>query len=130
MAGSGFLSTSHRTNGKNLERKTMYRKFGASWTAGLLTLAIVAPASAQNEQFIPVLAYRTGVYAVSGVPYVDGEVDYYTLITRETAASMVSRSFSRNAKRVTRPIEDWNATSGSRAKVQRARHLSFLDQPV
>jgi branched-chain amino acid transport system substrate-binding protein len=58
----------------------MYRKFGASWTAGLLILAIVAPASAQNEQFIPVLTYRTGVYAVSGVPYVDGEVDYYTLI--------------------------------------------------
>jgi branched-chain amino acid transport system substrate-binding protein len=58
----------------------MNRKIGRSWVVGLLTLVIIAPASAQNEQFIPVLAYRTGVYAVSGVPYVDGEVDYYRLI--------------------------------------------------
>jgi branched-chain amino acid transport system substrate-binding protein len=50
------------------------------WVAGLWALAIDAPASAQNEQFIPVLVYRTGAYAVSGVPYADGEVDYYRLI--------------------------------------------------
>jgi branched-chain amino acid transport system substrate-binding protein len=41
---------------------------------------MVAPAQAQKEQFIPVLVYRTGVYAVSGVPYANGEVDYYKLI--------------------------------------------------
>jgi branched-chain amino acid transport system substrate-binding protein len=50
------------------------------WVAGLWALAMAAPAHAQNEQFIPVLAYRTGVYAVSGVPYTNGEVDYYRLI--------------------------------------------------
>jgi branched-chain amino acid transport system substrate-binding protein len=50
------------------------------WAAGFWALAMSAPASAQNEQFIPVLAYRTGVYAVSGVPYVNGEVDYYSLV--------------------------------------------------
>jgi branched-chain amino acid transport system substrate-binding protein len=60
----------------------MNRTIGRSWTASLLTLLIAAPASAQNQQFIPVLAYRTGVYAVSGVPYVDGEVDYYRLINK------------------------------------------------
>jgi len=27
-----------------------------------------APALAQNEQFIPLLVYRTGAYAVNGVP--------------------------------------------------------------
>jgi branched-chain amino acid transport system substrate-binding protein len=50
------------------------------WAAGFCALAMSIPASAQNEQFIPILAYRTGVYAVSGVPYVNGEVDYYRLI--------------------------------------------------
>ena len=50
------------------------------WAAGFCALAMSAPAFAQNEQFIPILAYRTGVYAVSGVPYVNGEVDYYRLI--------------------------------------------------
>jgi branched-chain amino acid transport system substrate-binding protein len=50
----------------------------------LVTCLIAAftgtPASSQNEQFIPVLAYRTGVYAVSGRPFATGEVDYYRLI--------------------------------------------------
>jgi branched-chain amino acid transport system substrate-binding protein len=55
-------------------------RFHQWWASGLWVLATLAPASAQNEQFIPVLAYRTGVYAVSGVPYVNGEVDYYTLV--------------------------------------------------
>ena len=41
---------------------------------------MVAPAFGQGEQFIPVLVYRTGAYAVSGVPYANGEVDYYRLI--------------------------------------------------
>jgi branched-chain amino acid transport system substrate-binding protein len=58
----------------------MSRRINQSCAAGVLILAIAAPASAQNEQFIPVLVYRTGAYAVSGVPYADGEVDYYRLI--------------------------------------------------
>ena len=50
------------------------------WAASLWALGMSVPAFAQNEQFIPILAYRTGIYAVSGVPYVNGEVDYYNLI--------------------------------------------------
>ena len=44
--------------------------------------AIVAalPAAAQNEQFIPVLSYRTGAYAVNGVPWANGFVDYLNLV--------------------------------------------------
>ncbi len=52
---------------------------GLPWLVSLLVLT-ATPALSQNEQFIPVLAYRTGVYAVSGLPYVNGEVDYYKLI--------------------------------------------------
>ncbi|WP_245473600.1 ABC transporter substrate-binding protein [Bradyrhizobium zhanjiangense] len=59
----------------------------ASIARNLLLLAAVlsgavasAPAAAQNEQFIPILSYRTGPYAVNGAPYANGVVDYYNLI--------------------------------------------------
>ena len=40
----------------------------------------IAPAQAQSEQFIPMLVYRTGPYAPSGIPVANGFRDYYTLI--------------------------------------------------
>jgi branched-chain amino acid transport system substrate-binding protein len=58
----------------------MNRRISGSWAAGFAVLFLSTQGFAQNEQFIPVLAYRTGAYAVSGLPYVDGEVDYYRLI--------------------------------------------------
>ena len=33
-----------------------------------------------NEQFFPVLVYRTGAYAPNGVPFADGYVDYLKLV--------------------------------------------------
>jgi branched-chain amino acid transport system substrate-binding protein len=53
---------------------------GYLWALARSIFGTSGPASAQNEQFIPVLVYRTGAYAVSGVPYANGEVDYYNLI--------------------------------------------------
>src|SRR4026208_2411235 len=54
---------------------------------GLLCAAIVAAATASgaalaqgNEQFFPVLVYRTGPYAPNGVPFANGYVDYLKLI--------------------------------------------------
>ncbi|MDH3669599.1 MAG: ABC transporter substrate-binding protein [Gammaproteobacteria bacterium] len=44
--------------------------------AGLFATQAVA----QNEQFIPMLVYRTGPYAPSGIPVANGFRDYYTLI--------------------------------------------------
>jgi branched-chain amino acid transport system substrate-binding protein len=43
---------------------------------------LAAPAAAQNEQFIPMLVYRTGPYAPSGIPVANGFRDYYTLINK------------------------------------------------
>src|SRR5262245_66503353 len=40
----------------------------------------IAPALAQNEQFIPALVYRTGAYASNGLPVANGIADYYTLL--------------------------------------------------
>lgn len=45
-------------------------------TSGLFATQAVA----QNEQFIPMLVYRTGPYAPSGIPTANGFHDYYTLI--------------------------------------------------
>ena len=51
---------------------------------GLLALAASLaespPAVAQNEQFIPMLVYRTGPFSPNGVPPANGFADYYTLI--------------------------------------------------
>ena len=42
-----------------------------------------APVCAQaNEQFIPVLVYRSGAYAPNGIPWANGFVDYLNLWTR------------------------------------------------
>ena len=44
-------------------------------------MGLMAPAAqAQNEQFIPLLTYRTGPYAPSGIPLANGFIDYYNLI--------------------------------------------------
>lgn len=50
--------------------------------AGALGLSALGAtgALAQNEQFIPMLVYRTGPYAPSGIPVANGFRDYYTLI--------------------------------------------------
>jgi branched-chain amino acid transport system substrate-binding protein len=40
----------------------------------------VPPAHAAGEMFIPLLVYRTGPYAPSGIPSANGLVDYLTLI--------------------------------------------------
>ena len=43
--------------------------------------AMNASAFAQgNEQFLPSLVYRTGAYAVNGVPFANGVSDYWTLL--------------------------------------------------
>ena len=50
-------------------------------TAAVAASAILAAAPAMaQEQFIPVLSYRTGAYAVNGVPFANGTLDYIALL--------------------------------------------------
>ena len=51
-------------------------------SAALATALAPTPAGAQSnqEQFFPVLVYRTGAYAPNGVPFADGYVDYLKLV--------------------------------------------------
>jgi branched-chain amino acid transport system substrate-binding protein len=53
---------------------------GLSAVVGLSGLIATEAANAQNEQFIPLLVYRTGAYAPSGIPWANGFRDYYKLV--------------------------------------------------
>ena len=54
--------------------------------AVLLALALAVPLFASGafaqakEAFIPLLVYRTGAYAPSGIPIANGFVDYFALV--------------------------------------------------
>lgn len=47
-----------------------------------LGAAAQTPAQAQGEQFFPMLVYRTGPYAPSGIPVANGFRDYYMMINK------------------------------------------------
>ncbi|MCH8808516.1 MAG: ABC transporter substrate-binding protein [Proteobacteria bacterium] len=47
---------------------------------GLSGVAATSPVLADGEHFIPMLVYRTGPYAPSGIPIANGFRDYYKLI--------------------------------------------------
>ena len=47
---------------------------------GLSGVAATSPTLAAGEQFIPMLVYRTGAYAPSGIPVANGFRDYYKLV--------------------------------------------------
>ena len=51
----------------------------AACAAVSITASGIALAQAQ-EQFFPVLVYRTGAYAPNGVPWANGYVDYLKLV--------------------------------------------------
>ncbi|TMW79985.1 ABC transporter permease, partial [Thauera sp. UPWRP] len=49
-------------------------------TAGIATLPAPAVAQEANEQFFPLLVYRTGAYAPNGTPWANGKQDYVKYI--------------------------------------------------
>ena len=57
---------------------------GWCWWASRFAAATAA--SAQNEQYIPMLSYRVGPSAAGGSGYYGGAIDYWTLVNM-TAAS-------------------------------------------
>ena len=57
----------------------MLRLSVALAAGALCASAMIAPAQA-DEQFFPLLVYRTGPYAPNGVPFADGVSDYLTLL--------------------------------------------------
>ena len=58
---------------------TMLNKVAIA-AAAICTLASGGVIAQANEQFVPVLVFRTGAYAPNGVPWANGFVDYLKLI--------------------------------------------------
>ena len=54
----------------------MTTAFGRLAVLSTALVASPAPAQQANEQFIPLLVYRTGPYAPTGIPNWNGMVDY------------------------------------------------------
>ena len=48
--------------------------------AALLGLSMATPATAEGEQYLAGLVYRTGAYAPNGIPFANGMADYYSLL--------------------------------------------------
>ncbi len=48
--------------------------------AVVATMGLAPHVQAQNEQFIPMLVYRTGPYAPNGIPIANGYIDYLKLL--------------------------------------------------
>jgi branched-chain amino acid transport system substrate-binding protein len=67
----------------------------AASLAAAVAGSLVAPAAfAQaNEQFFPVLVYRTGAYAPNGVPFANGYVDYLKLVNAKGGINGVKVSY-------------------------------------
>ena len=59
--------------------KTMLNKI-AIVAGAVCALAAGSVYAQANEQFVPVLVYRTGAYAPNGVPWANGFVDYLKLV--------------------------------------------------
>ena len=51
-----------------------------SMLLGIALFSAAFAASAQNEQFVPILSYRVGPYAAGGSGYYGGAIDYFTLV--------------------------------------------------
>ena len=54
----------------------------------VFTGVAVSKAAFAAEQFFPMLVYRTGPYAPSGIPVANGFRDYYTLINKRLLMSV------------------------------------------
>lgn len=48
--------------------------------AGGLTVATATTPATAEEQFVPLLVYKTGAYAPNGIPLANGQVDYFNLL--------------------------------------------------
>ncbi len=60
--------------------KTLARGALAAAALASAGLPLAARAQAANEQFIPLLVYRTGQFAPLGMPWADGKQDYLKLV--------------------------------------------------
>ncbi len=73
----------------------MMRKLTIASTAAavLFTGALAAPAVSAEEQFFPILSYRTGPYGANGAQLANGQIDYMKLINANGGVNGVMLSW-------------------------------------
>src|SRR5690606_27394823 len=64
----------------DMEMKTTFKTLAAALAIGATLATASLPLQAAEEQFIPLLAYRTGSFAPLGIPWADGKMDYLMLV--------------------------------------------------
>jgi branched-chain amino acid transport system substrate-binding protein len=107
---------------------TRFRKTLALFGALLLgstSLAISARAGEHDgQQLYPLLSYRTGPYASSGIPQWAGIRDYLTYVNDVQGGVDGVKVFVQNARRPTRSSADSNATSVTKTATTARRSRS------
>jgi branched-chain amino acid transport system substrate-binding protein len=64
--------------------------FAAACGLGAL---LAAPAAQADEQFVPLLVYRTGQFAPLGIPWADGKMDYLKLVNAKGGVNGVKITY-------------------------------------
>ena len=59
-----------------------FRTIALSGVAAVLLGAAALPATAQESIYVPLLTYRTGTFASSGIPIADGMSDYLQMLNQ------------------------------------------------
>ena len=59
-----------------------FRTIALSGVAAVLLGAAALPATAQDSIYVPLLTYRTGTFACSGIPIADGMSDYLQMLNQ------------------------------------------------
>ena len=68
-------------------------KLGAIALAAAAIAGLAAPAVQAQEQFFPLLVYRTGQFAPLGIPWADGKQDYLKLVNARGGINGVKIAF-------------------------------------
>ena len=86
-----------------------------SFALGAIACApmLSAPAFAQDSVYVPLLTYRTGAFAGSGIPIADGMRDYLTMLNERDGGIGGVKLVSKNARPDTTPKKASSATRRS-----------------
>ncbi|MEG0947435.1 MAG: ABC transporter substrate-binding protein, partial [Comamonas sp.] len=73
----------------------MFKKIAmaAATVAASMGALMTAPAVQAQEQFVPLLVYRTGQFAPLGIPWGDGKQDYLKLVNAKGGINGVKIKF-------------------------------------
>lgn len=71
----------------------MFKKIAIAAVAAGMGALMTAPAAQAQEQFVPLLVYRTGQFAPLGIPWADGKLDYIKLVNAKGGINGVKISY-------------------------------------